>query len=228
MRGRRCARRSRSGRRQRLNACAAPAPGARHPGLGRRRGSARGHYDPPARSWLTWMCSPSPGGRSPLEWGRNRGPVSQEIKSKEQPPSAKCAARRREPAPACPTESRHGTTGKSPRWSAGRRAGPRYGPVISGRSLPEMGSTARRATGAPVRAPASSGAPSPLAFARGEPKEARPARHRPTGRRSVGCLTIEEDAGGAGQTVRGLILALRCQRKAPERLSRGFEFDRRL
>jgi hypothetical protein len=43
--------------------------------------------------------------------------------------------------------------------------------------FPEMGSTARRAAGAPVRAPASSGAPSPLAFAGGEPKEARPARH---------------------------------------------------
>src|SRR5215216_3933930 len=33
---------------------------------------------------------------------------------------------------------------KSPRWSAGRRAGPHHGPAISGE--PEIGPTARRAT----------------------------------------------------------------------------------
>src|SRR4051794_26016228 len=69
--------------------------------------------------------------------------------------------------PAVRAKPPHGTSGKTPRWSAGRRAGPVW-PVISGRTFrrsarPRGGPRAR-----PTIAPAPSSAPSPSLLFEGE------------------------------------------------------------
>ena len=79
-----------------------------------------------------------------------------------------------------------------PPQSAERRAGPRHGPVISGD--PEIDLTARRVIGCGASAPAPVGALLPSFFF-GESKRTRaPAPIQP-GRRSVGCLTNEDEEG---------------------------------
>ena len=75
-----------------------------------------------------------------------------------------------------PRKARPDAAVKTPRWSAGRRAGPVW-PVISGRL---SGDGLDREAGHRVRRIRTSvfGAPSPLAFfLRARPKQARPARH---------------------------------------------------
>ena len=80
--------------------------------------------------------------------------------------------------PDCQTDvSTRGTAGQTPRWSAGRRAGLRYGPVIPEKGI---GPTARRANGcARLSASASSGAPSPLAYSGVRKKEGHARRPPP-------------------------------------------------
>src|ERR1043165_3388728 len=106
--------------------CGARVSGSQ-PAHGRRRGSARGRY-PPARSWLTELV-PLPKVAADVlarKAGRSR--------TQRGPPVPKSAARRR-------TENA----------AAGRREArrPAYPVVISGD--PEIGPTARRATGAAFR-----------------------------------------------------------------------------
>jgi hypothetical protein len=74
-----------------------------------------------------------------------------------------------------------------PQQGAERRAGPRHGPVISGD--PEMDPAARRVIGCGVPHQRLSALCSPPFFR--ERKETRGARPLHSGRRSLGCLTIE-------------------------------------
>ena len=83
-----------------------------------------------------------------------------------------------------PRKARPDAAVKTPQQGAERRAGPRYGPVISGD--PEMGSLARRTTGCGVSAPAPVGALLPSFFSTGaEDRQGAPAPSS-TGLRSVG------------------------------------------
>ena len=111
--------------------------------LGRRRGSARRHYGLLPGAWLTEACSALSG-------------------------AADALARKAEPAPAWKV-NRTGHAKRGPPPQGKRRdgapegaAGPRSWAGCLRPDFPETGSTARRATGAPDSAPASSGAPSPL------------------------------------------------------------------
>jgi hypothetical protein len=85
-----------------------------------------------------------------------------------------------------------------PQQGAERRAGPRHGPVISGRSrrwtCRKAGHRVRRIRTSVCRRSA------PLIFWEAETGEGAPAPIRP-GRRSVGCLTIESELmlGGRGE-----------------------------
>ena len=91
------------------------------------------------------------------------------------PRSATSAARRREPAPACRPD-RHGTPGQSPRWSAGRRAGPRHGPVISGRYFRRSALPRGGPPGASVKRTSAVQRSIPLTFLKGTTDKAQPAR----------------------------------------------------
>src|ERR1041385_1133296 len=84
-------------------------------GVGLRPGTLRS----PVRSWLTLVVGPSPDRCSP--WN---GQIPFTGAKGANPRPAKSAARRREPAPIVRAKTPTRDPGQTPRWSAGRRAGP--------------------------------------------------------------------------------------------------------
>src|ERR1041385_1928903 len=142
---------------------AAPGWFGSQPAHGRRRGSARGRY-PPARSWLT-----------------EAGPAFLKVAAGV---LARKAGRGRDPRGAHPVRKGAPRRGKESA-AAGRGEAPRWAipPVISGD--PEMGPTARRATGAAFRTSACRRS-APSFFSERSRRRQRGTRPLPTGRRSVG------------------------------------------
>ena len=129
------------------------------------------------RSTRSGCVGAPPGGttascREPADGGRT-GPESHGGRV----PDKGTTGARPEGKPDHPRKARPDAAVKTPRWSAGRRAGPVW-PVISGRTFRRWARPRGGPPGAASSAPASSGAPSPLAFfLRARPKQARPARH---------------------------------------------------
>jgi hypothetical protein len=89
---------------------------------------------------------------------------------------------------------------KEPRWSAERRAGWRYQPVISGE--PEIGPTARRATGCGASAPSACRRSAPL-VAGGKEDNGVPDAANNTGRAALASrVTGQQSVGGKGAASR--------------------------
>jgi hypothetical protein len=130
MRGRRCAQAVPERKVATPEACVAPAREASSASARAASGLRPGTLRSPVRSWLTWMNGAPAGEDARPGMGRNRKAGSGEATS----PSAKCAARRREPAPNVRAKPPHGSSGQTPRWSAGRRAGP----VMAGHLWPGL------------------------------------------------------------------------------------------
>ena len=78
---------------------------------------------------------------------------------------------------------------RTPQQSVERRAGPRHGPVISGD--PEMGLTARRATGCGASAPAPVGALLPSFFPGVEMDKGIRRPHKKPGGGALAALSLE-------------------------------------
>jgi hypothetical protein len=86
---------------------------------GRCRGSARGYYDPPPGAGFTLVVGPSPEKMLALEWADTvRRPRKLTHDPRRARPDAVNLPRMSEQS------LRHGISGQTPRWSAGRRAGP--------------------------------------------------------------------------------------------------------
>jgi len=156
-------------------ACVAPARRASSAPVRAASGLRPGILRSPARSWLTWVLGALPGEDARPGMGRNRKAGLKEAT----PSSATSAARRREPASRLPAP-RRGTGHQGKRRDGAPEGAP--APVwagISGPDLPEMGATARRATGAPDMCTSDFlRSISPHLFGRDEKKEeAPPARH---------------------------------------------------
>ncbi len=149
--------------------------------------------DEPERRWRCGATPPvagdNPAGAAPARPARNRSPgrLRQPALGVLRP---LCEELANGPAdsPGCASAGRSRGIAEErcqePQQGAERRAGLRHWPVISGD--PEMGSTARRALGCGVSAPAPVGALLPLIFSTGaEDRQGAPAPSS-TGRRSVG------------------------------------------
>jgi hypothetical protein len=177
MRGRRCAKRSRSGRRkpQRLRgACASASSADARAASGLRPGTLRS----PARSWLTGMCGPSPlrtlaSGMGQIPWPG----LDQRLKARSNPHCRNARPDAVNLPPECPSQ---GSTRDLRAIAAMERRKARRPPLRAGYLrpvLPEIGSAARRATGR-VRHRASAVQRSiPLTFLKGTTDKAQPARH---------------------------------------------------
>ena len=103
---------------QRLRgACAGASSAPARAASGLRPGILRS----PARSWLTWMCGPWPLRTLASGMGQIPGPgfKGATLHPRNARPDAVNLL------PIVSVKARHGTSGQSPRWSAGRRAGPR-------------------------------------------------------------------------------------------------------
>jgi hypothetical protein len=187
MRGRRCAKRSRSGRRkpQRLRgACASASSADARAASGLRPGTLRS----PARSWLTGMCGPSPlrtlaSGMGQIPWPG----LDQRLKARSNPHCRNARPDAVNLPPECPSQ---GSTRDLRAIAAMERRKARRPPLRAGYLrpvLPEIGPTARRVTGR-VR----------------QSRQRRPALHPPhffEGDHGQGAARAPRQAGGGALAV---------------------------
>src|SRR5712691_10179920 len=140
---------------------AAPTGVVRNHALGRLRASCRAALGPLCEVLAGRGPSRPPGGQGATTVWNGTG--------------AEVKGRKRRTPEARPGAAAEVTPPEMPRWSAERRAGQRYWPVIPGE--PGIGPTARRATGCGVPHPAPVGAPLPSCV-RGETEQTSGAKTR--------------------------------------------------